>query len=365
MNWLFEVVFLFASLRFAISFYNWLFKAVLPTSWTQGTPVKLSVLIPARNEERQIELVIKSVLAQQNVLLELLVLDDHSTDATAKIAKAAMQGDVRARLIEGKSLPEGWLGKSWACHQLAQEATGDWLLFIDADVQLAPDAATRALNYVQNKKLDALSVFPFQEMRSFGERLTVPLMHQLLLSLLPLNFIRWFKQPSLAAANGQFLLLSAAVYRSQQPHEQVRNDIVEDIAIFRRLKLAGKRVMTLTDPTGTIRCRMYHNLDEGVRGFSKNVLAGFGYSIPGLIVYLCLTAYLWPVLWFWVPIRELIALTAVILLSRVMILRTAGQPVLLNLLLHIPQLIVFHWIAWRSIYLKLTNTYEWKGRVLR
>jgi len=365
MSWLFEVVLLFATLRFAISWYNWLSKAVLPASWMEGAPIKLSILIPARNEERQIEQVIKSALAQQNVLLELLVLDDHSTDATAKLAKGAMQGDVRARLLEGKDLPEGWLGKSWACHQLAQEASGEWLLFIDADVQLAPDASTRALSYAKKMKLDALSVFPFQEMRSFGERLTVPLMHQLLLSLLPLNFIRWFKHPSLAAANGQFLLLSAAVYRSQQPHEQVRNDIVEDIAIFRQLKAAGKRVMTLTDPEGVIRCRMYHDLGEGVRGFSKNVLAGFGYSIPGLIVYLCLTAYLWPVFWFWVPLREVIALTMVILLSRVMILRTAGQPVILNLLLHIPQLMVFHWIAWRSIYLKLTNTYEWKGRVLR
>ncbi len=365
MGILLTIVLGFLALRFWIAFYNWLSRPYFAIQNIPASTVKLSVLIPARNESNSISAVVTAVLASKEVDFELIVLDDHSEDDTADLVTLTIAGDPRARLIKGDTLPEAWLGKSWACHQLAIAATGDWLVYIDADVLLSPDALRQALATIEKQKLDALSVFPYQQMNSLGEWLTVPLMHQLLLSLLPLKFIRWFKSPALAAANGQFLILRTSDYREMRWHEQVKNEIVEDIAIFRAMKGAGKKVMTLTDPYGEIRCRMYVGLKQGIAGFSKNVLSGFGNSIVLLFLYLFLTAYSWPLLW-WLGARfEFVGLGLIVLAIRLFVSLSAGQGIAKNVALHIPQLLVFHWIAWKSIYQRLTRQYEWKGRKLR
>ncbi len=365
MTYLLLVVLGFAALRFWIAFFNWGSRPYLKAGVVKDSAVKLSVLIPARNEAANIGPVVEAVLAAEGVRLELLVLDDHSEDNTSALVLRAIEGDSRARLLQGRTLPADWLGKSWACHQLAEAATGDWLVFIDADVLLQPKALAYALQQAEKGKLDALSVFPFQEMKTRGEQFTVPLMHQLLLSLLPLWFICWFKFPSLAAANGQFIMLKAADYRKHRWHEQVRFEIVEDIAIFRALKKAGKKVMTLTDPAGFIRCRMYGGFREGINGFSKNLLSGFGNSAFVLFTYLFLTTYSWLLLW-WLGARfEFIGLSLVVVGIRVYVSLAAGQHPGRNLLFHLPQLLIFNWIAWKSVYLRLTKQYEWKGRRLR
>lgn len=364
MELLLLVVLGFAAIRFWVAFYNWLSRPYFKAQKNTASEVKLSVLIPARNEAGSIAGVIRSVLASTNVHFELIILDDHSEDQTAAIVQQEIKNDARARLISGKSLPSNWLGKSWACHQLAEQATGDWLVFIDADVILSPEALRHALATVEKEKLAGLSVFPYQQMKRLGEWLTVPLMHQLLLSLLPLKFVAWFKSPALAAANGQFIMLRTADYRQENWHEKVKKDIVEDIAIFRAMKKEGKKVMTLTDPQGFIQCRMYTNLGQGIAGFSKNLLSGFGNKSWLLLLYLLLTTYSWLVLVCLGARVELIGLGLVVLSIRVFVSLSAGQSVSKNLVLHLPQLFVFHWIAWKSIYQRLTGNYEWKGRKL-
>lgn len=266
---LLSVVLAFAAVRFGVAYFNWLSRPYFKNQSAILSKQKISVLIPARNEAASISAVVSAVLASEGVDFELIVLDDHSEDATAELVKQTIGGDKKGRLISGEILPVGWLGKSWACHQLATEATGDFFVFIDADVLLSPKALQYALVTLEKEKLDALSVFPKQQMKSLGEWLTVPLMHQLLLSLLPLKFIRWFKSPALAAANGQFIAFRANDYRKHHWHEQVKNEIVEDIALFRAMKKAGKKVMTLSDPLGQLHCRMYNNLQQGIAGFSK------------------------------------------------------------------------------------------------
>lgn len=365
MSILLSVVLAFAAIRYWVAFYNWLSRPYFKKQRHVISNQKISVLIPARNEVSSIAAAVKSVLASEGVDFELIVLDDHSEDSTATVVRQTIANDSRAHLIAGELLPEGWLGKSWACHQLAAAAKGEWLIFIDADVLLSPRALQHALATIEKKKLDALSVFPFQEMKSLGEWLTVPLMHQLLLSLLPLNFIRWFKSPALAAANGQFIALRTSDYREKLWHAQVKNEIVEDIALFRAMKKAGKSVMTLSDPMGQIHCRMYTGLQQGIKGFSKNLLSGFGNSILLLVLYLLVTAYSWPVLWWLGARTELFGLLLLVVATRLFVALSAGQNAFKNLLLHLPQLVIFHWIAYLSIYQRVTRKYEWKGRKLR
>lgn len=363
MSWLLLPVLAFAALRFWVAFFNWSSRPYFAKqTFKYSHPI--SVLIPARNEARSIASVVQSVLASEAVDLEVMVLDDHSEDETAAIVAQLAAKDSRVRLIRGNELPSGWLGKSWACHQLAAVASGQWLVFLDADVVVSPLALQYAVATAEKEKLAGLSVFPKQHMLGLGEWLTVPLMHQLLLSLLPLRFISWFKSPALAAANGQCMVLRATDYREHLWHEQVKTEIVEDIAIFRKMKSAGKKVMTLSDPTGMLHCRMYHSLKQGIAGFSKNLLSGFGNSIPFLVLYLFLTAYSWPLLWLLGARLEFIGLLLVVLSIRVYVSLSAGQSVLKNLLLHLPQLLVFHWIAWKSVYQRITGNYEWKGRKL-
>ncbi len=363
MSWILSIVLAFAAIRFWISFFNWLSRPYFKPLSAE-VKNKVSVLIPARNEAVSIGTVLQSVLASEGVAFEVMVLDDHSEDETAAIVQKFAAMDRRLQLIRAENLPVGWLGKSWACHQLALAATGDWLVFLDADVVVTPHALHYAVATAEKQNLAGLSVFPNQQMLGWGEWLTVPLMHQLLLSMLPLSFIHWFKNPTLAAANGQCMVFRATDYREQCWHEQVKTEIVEDIAIFRKMKKAGKKVMTLCDPSGLLLCRMYRSLYQGIAGFSKNVLSGFGNSISFLLFYLVLTAYSWPLLW-WLGARiQLAGLILVVLSIRVFVSLSAGQPLMKNLVLHFPQLLVFHLIAWKSIYQRLTGNYVWKGRKL-
>lgn len=362
MNVVFWVFYAFLSLRFMVAFYNWASRPFLGPAKNKAAYRLVSILIPARNEAASIEAAINAVKKLEDVNYELIVLDDHSTDATAALARAAFTGMERATLLAGKPLPATWLGKSWACYQLAAAAKGDYLLFIDADVRLQKGAVEAALSQLQQHQLQALSVFPKQEMKTLGEWLTVPLMHTLLLGLLPLKWVKWFKHPSLAAANGQFMLFDAANYQANQWHEKNKGVIVEDIAIFRSMKKAAMRVMTLTDPQGKVLCRMYDGLGVGIAGFSKNVLSGFGYSVTALLLYLFLTIYAWPVLAIWGSWKLLLGPLLVLLAMRAYIAAAAGQSIFKNCLLLLPQALVFQWIAWRSIYLYYTRRYEWKGR---
>jgi chlorobactene glucosyltransferase len=364
MNTLFWVFYGFLSLRFVVAFFNWSSRPFLRPTQKAADYRLISILIPARNEAASIEAAINAVKQLKGVNYELLVLDDHSEDTTAALAMTAMEGIEKARLLPGKPLPAGWLGKSWACYLLAEAAKGDYLLFIDADVRLQTGAIEAALGQLQQQRVQALSVFPKQQMIGLGEWLTVPLMHTLLLGLLPLKMVKWFKQPSLAAANGQFMLFDADDYHQHQWHALNKDRIVEDIAIFRSMKKAGKSVVTLTDPNGLVCCRMYTGLATGIAGFSKNLLSGFGYSVTALLLYLFLTVYAWPLFVFWGGWKLLSGPLLVLLAMRAYIAAAAGQSVFKNWVLLLPQALVFQWIAWRSIYLFYTRKYEWKGRTI-
>ena len=350
----------FLLLRFAVVFVNSITSTKLEPAWTDDKE-QISILIPARNEEANLGELLSDIYAQDYCNYEVIILDDFSADNTGLIAMEFAKAHPSFRLIKGSELPEGWLGKSWACHQLAQEAKGKYFLFLDADVRIKGFLLSSALEKMKRSQLALLSLFPRQEMMSTGEWLVVPIMHYLLLSLLPLKLIELFKHPSLAAANGQFMLFKAEEYRLYQWHGKVKNEVTEDIEIMKEVKRSGYRGATLLE-NNFIRCRMYHSLKEGVHGFSKNLLPGFGGSIVGLLLFLYLTEFSYVLFLCTADWQLFIWCCFIVILLRSMISAISGQNPLFNVVLHIPQMMVMIYISILSIIGKFRKTIVWKGR---
>ncbi|MFM8322594.1 MAG: glycosyltransferase [Chloroflexota bacterium] len=236
----------------------------------------VSILVPARDEADGIEQTVAALLAQTySGPFELLVLDDHSADDTARLACAAAAGDPRFRLLTGQPLPAGWTGKNWACSQLGEAARGELLVFTDADVRWRPAALQALAAQMERHHADALTVWPTQEAYTWSERLIVPLMMFVVMAYLPEILVRGFPLPAFAAANGQCIAFRRAAYRRLGGHSAVRWEVVEDVALARRVKQLGMRlVMALGQ--GQIYGRMYTSWPDVRDGFAKNILAGHG-----------------------------------------------------------------------------------------
>lgn len=350
----------FLILRVIIAFFNSITASRLEFAWLSNEEV-VSVLIPARNEEDNIGKLLRDIGSQDYANLEILVLDDASGDRTTQMVDEYSQSDSRCRLIHGEELPPGWLGKNWACHQLGKQATGRYFLFLDADVRINGPLFSSAVGAMKEKQLALLSLFPGQEMKTIGEWLVVPFMHHLLLSLLPLRFVEWFKHPALAAANGQFMLFDGEQYRENNWHQQVSSEVTEDIEIMKAVKKQGLKGAVLLE-NNFIRCRMYHGFSEGVNGFSKNLLAGFGGNVIGLLIYLYLTIFSYAFLFFGSYWQVILIVLLLVIFLRSLTSAIADQNPLWNVLLHLPQMLVMLYIAARSVAGKFFGTISWKGR---
>jgi len=235
----------------------------------------VSVLIPVRNEAHNLPSLLSDIKNLDYPHLEVVVCNDHSTDNTVEILKMNLADWPVLDYFDSKPLPEGWMGKNFACYQLAQRASGDWLLFLDADVRLSQDALSRAVEDARRKGVSLLSVFPQQIMKTKGERQTVPVMNWILLSMLPLVAVRLPCFSSLAAANGQFMLFEAAAYRRHEWHQQVWNQNVDDIIIARIMKRQKHSIVVLTGDDDVL-CRMYTTREEAIQGFARNMHHFFG-----------------------------------------------------------------------------------------
>lgn len=236
---------------------------------------RVSVLVPARDEADRIAPCVRSILASTGVELELVVCDDGSTDGTAAAVRAAADGDPRVRVITGRPLPPGWLGKPHACQQLAEEARNPILVFCDADVRLAPDALARTAALLDEARLDLVSPYPRQEADGLLPRLVQPLLQWSWLTFLPLRLAERSPRPSLSAANGQLLACRASAYRRVGGHAAVRGEVIEDVALARAFKAAGLRP-AVADGTDLAVCRMYGTGEELRDGYAKSLWAAFG-----------------------------------------------------------------------------------------
>lgn len=255
----------------------------------QQTPM-ISILIPARNEYSRIQQRVQQFLQGQAYSnFELLVLDDNSTDGTGDLARAAGEGDTRLRVITGKPLPPGWMGKNWACQQLAEEARGEVLIFTDADVEWQRGAIDSVVNKLAQTNADLLTVWPTQKTITWAERLTVPAMALVVNSYLPLLAVHHLPFAAFAAACGQCMIWQREAYEAIGGHAAVRDNVLEDVTMARLVKRAGYR-LHMTDGANVINCRMYQNWSEVLRGYGKNILAGYGNSI---VLLLLATAFHW------------------------------------------------------------------------
>jgi hypothetical protein len=258
-------------------------------------PERVSILIPARNEEAHIERTVRSALGQESVEdLEVIVLDDGSTDRTAEIL--ASIADPRLTIITGGSepLPAGWLGKPWACARLADRAKGSILVFVDADVHLEPWAVRSTMSELRSGGFALLAPYPRQLAETWLERLVQPLVTWSWAATMPLGWAERSHRPSLSAANGQLLVLDAAAYRSIGGHAPVRGAVVEDVALMRALKIAGHLTATV-DGSSLADCRMYDGAVQVADGYGKSLWSAFGGPAGSVAVNgLLLTAYVVP-----------------------------------------------------------------------
>ncbi len=257
-------------------------------------PLPASILVPARNEERNIERCVGSLLKQEYPEFEVVVLNDNSTDATGEILQRLAAANPRLTILEGGPLPSGWVGKNWACHQLARAATGTLLLFTDADTDHSPESLRAAVALMQQQRLDLLSGVPRQTMLTFWEKVIVPMTQFLYFVYLPNVFITRLRNPQFAAFNGQFMLFRREAYWKIGGHESVRGALIEDLVIGRRAKAHGLRT-ALATAVETVRCRMYTSLPEILEGFAKNLVPGFGYSLPAVVGFMAATLLLYVV----------------------------------------------------------------------
>ena len=249
---------------------------------TAPAPAPLvSVIVPARNEERNIERCLRSVLATSYPALEVIAVNDHSEDGTGTIARTVAAGDSRLRVYESPPLPPGWFGKQWACATGASQARGELLLFIDADTWHAPDLLPRAANAMRERGADLLSVAGRQETRSFWERVVQPQIFWMLLARYGgTEGISRARRPENAIAAGQFLLTRRTVYDAIGGHEAVRGKAAEDLALAQRLVRAGYRIAMVLG-RDKLSTHMYASLGELVRGWGKNVYAAGIDAMPG------------------------------------------------------------------------------------
>jgi chlorobactene glucosyltransferase len=242
---------------------------------TAGPDASLvSVIVPARNERRNIERCARSILTADYPNFEVIVVDDHSTDGTGELARAIASEDSRLRVVEAPPLPPGWFGKQWACWSGARSARGSLLLFTDADTWHASDLLPRAVNALSARNADLLTLGGRQEMHSFWERVIQPQMF----GMLALRYggteqVSNARRPADAIANGQFILVRRDTYDAMGGHERVRDRVAEDLSMAQEWVRAGRRI-SMVLAVRQFSTHMYASLRELVGGWRKNIYAG-------------------------------------------------------------------------------------------
>jgi glycosyltransferase involved in cell wall biosynthesis len=342
------------------SFLNLVYRQKLPSEEPNENIKDVSVLIPARNEEGNIKPLLEDLQKIQHNILEILVYDDHSTDYTRQLVEGFIKQDKRIRLIDTKDLPVGWLGKNHACHQLAKNAVGQLYLFLDADVRISGNIIHDAATYSKQKNLALLTIFPFQILKTLIEKITVPVMNYILLTLLPLIFVR--KSPFIAhsAANGQFMLFDAEKYQNFQPHLVFRSSAIEDISIASYFKQKKEKIACLTGDK-RIQCRMYKSYQEAMNGFSKNIFMFFG-NIPALaLLFWAFAAFGFVPILIEIP-QFLPGYIAGIFTIQFLYAKSSNQNIFLSTLLFPFQLIFLFITLCNALWVKKKRKYIWKER---
>jgi chlorobactene glucosyltransferase len=345
-----HVLFFLILIRNRFTFVGIARYGVEPIDQSKLINKKISILIPCRNEAAVVTQVLESALSQKFASFEIIVLDDHSEDTTFSLVEryTKLYPD-KVFLHAGKERPKGWLGKTWACQQLGELATGDLLLFIDADTRLLPGMLRSVAAEFASQGSGMLTVWPDQLLQSWSEKLILPMVYHTLLAYLPHMYTKrdpyWLPKPFaavfrplFAAACGQCIAFDALLYRQMGGHHIAQNDIVEDVVLARKVRQLGYPVR-MYHGLEAIQCRMYTRHEEIFQGFRKNFFAGFGYHYPLFVsaAIMHLVMYILPYpLFVWSWVHQEFSLSLVWGLA-------IGLPILERLILH-------QWMRWSPLW---------------
>ena len=336
-------------------------------------PPMVSILVPARNEEKNIGRCIQSLLAQDYPAFEVLVLDDDSSDGTRLLLEQMASSQPRLKVLAGSPPPEDLLGKNWACVQLAQAAQGDLLFFTDADTLHQPQSLQAIVATLAGEQADLLTGFPRQELRTWTERMLVPFFSWAVLCFNPLWLAYRLRLPALSNAVGQMMVFRRQAYGAIGGHASAGSSIVDDLMLAKKIKAAGLR-WRVANVTDLITCRMYPESGEAFNGFAKNFFAAFDFR---LLAYLFV--FTWLAVMFWEPliILALLALGQAPGARLHELLACLGLSLLVWLIPYIEMRIPFGMgllysltilanevVAIQSLRLSLSGRLTWKGRSL-
>ncbi len=333
----------------------------------------VSVLVPARNEERNILNLLNSISNQNYPNYELIILDDNSTDNTAKIVSEFIANNsyINIQLIIGRELPSGWIGKNWACFQLSESANGDILIYTDADNTHSKDAIITSVNAINRNNVDFLSAFPEQILVTFWEKVITPFIDLVLYSLLPLILVKNSKFISLSAANGQWIVIAKDAYKITGGHNTLKNKIVEDVEFCKLIKSKNLKAMVLNGQE-IIFTRMYHNLTEIISGFNKNF---YGLTNNNIFIFLFLMTFftllgILPFVYlFCFALNYVIILTLLLLLWQILLSLMIKQNKIKEILFQfitLPIKLIFVFIIGiKSMYSNYSGNITWKDRKVK
>jgi chlorobactene glucosyltransferase len=317
---------------------------------------------------------VTSLLKQDYPDFQVIVLDDHSTDNTSRILARLASGDSRLQILEGRPLPDGWLGKHWACHQLDRAATGELILFVDADTRHTPDMLMDSVSAMLAECADLVTAFPREEVVTWGERLLVPVIGFGIFTFIPIRLVQKLRLAALSVTIGQFMLFRRTAYDSVGGYEAVRAEIVDDMVLGRRIISSGLE-WRLLDGTRHVSCRMYRSFWEAVNGFGKSLFAVFDYRIlPYGIGWLLVgTVFIEPAValishWARFPLTSIpieYATASVVLSITLWMIAFRRFKFPAYLVFYYPlSLALFIAVVARSFFQTATGTATWKDRLL-
>jgi chlorobactene glucosyltransferase len=346
----------------------WLVPRLRPG--TPATPASttgpfVSIVIPARDEERAIGRTVRALLAQTYESLEVIVVNDRSTDRTGEILAAI--DDPRLVVVHGEDdPPAGWLGKPWALAQGSRRATGELLLFIDADIHYAPEAVALAVAHQQRSGASMVALLPHFELRGFWENVAMPQLAIVAFSFMPLWLANRTTVPVIGIGGGPGNLVVRADYDAAGGHEALRGAIVDDVGLARLLRRAGHRTEAVL-ANDLVSLRMYHGLGEVVEGFTKNLFAtmNHNYLVAFTGLGLMLAGHFLPYVLLFVPAVRMLAIATVATITLLRVILFASLRFRLDnaLFLHPLLVVVWTWIFLRSIWITgVRNELRWRGR---